>query len=497
MVQGPGQRLACRGLLGIQPPRRGQLAGTGLQRRGGLLRHLERVPGRSGCGIGVFARLGQEPVPIGSQRLQHHVPEPAIRIRPRRYQQRAIHQAQHRRPGARPPHRLGGLQSERPREHRHRPEHPPLGLIEQLVAPLNGGGQRSLPIGREPMPRSQQVEPVIEAVQQLGEPQCLHPGRGQLDRQRHSVQPGHHPRYGRPGRPVQRESWIDQAGPVREQRHRLGSGHVGQVIGIGQGQRRQPVPALPGHVQRLPAGGQHPHVSTGGQQPGAQLRRRGDHMLTVVQYQQQPMLVLRQRRRQRFFDGRPRQVTHPQRCRHRCRDLRRVPHRGQLGQPYSVREPARHPPGYLADQSGFARTARPDHGHHPVLLQQAFDLGHWPGATHETGHGFSEPVYAAPHGASRRLTHSDNRVRARAVGVQVRGWLAIMDDHLGGSRRSVPAVSGGRSTSEHLVRVVNIGQVTSPARRRGGAPGQTAAAITGMTGACPRQDPPAPCRSGC
>ena len=199
MVQGPGQRLACRGLLGIQPPRRGQLAGTGLQRRGGLLRHLERVPGQSGCGIGVFARLGQEPVPIGSQRLQHHVPEPAIRIRPRRYQQRAIHQAQHRRPGARPPHRLGGLQSERPREHRHRPEHPPLGLIEQLVAPLHRSCQGPLPPGGQPIPGHEQREAVIDPVQQLRHAQCLHPRRRQLDRQRQPVQPPHQPRHHRPG----------------------------------------------------------------------------------------------------------------------------------------------------------------------------------------------------------------------------------------------------------------------------------------------------------
>jgi hypothetical protein len=44
---------------------------------------------------------------------------------------------------------------------------------------------------------------------------------GQLDRQRHPVQPGHQPRHPGSGLVIEREVRIGGAGPVREQCHRL------------------------------------------------------------------------------------------------------------------------------------------------------------------------------------------------------------------------------------------------------------------------------------
>jgi hypothetical protein len=194
---------------------------------------------------------------------------------------------QHRRPHVSPGYRLGGLQREQAREHRQPAEHPPLPLIQQLVTPLHRGRQRPLPPGRQPVPARQQREPVFQAVQQLRHAQRLHPRRRQLNRQRHPIQPRHQPPHHRGGLPVQREPRISPASPVREQRHRLRPVLVRLTISTGQRQRRQPVPDLPGHRQRLPAGRQDLHVITGCQQPGAQLRGRADHMLAVVQHQQQ------------------------------------------------------------------------------------------------------------------------------------------------------------------------------------------------------------------
>jgi hypothetical protein len=57
-------------------------------------------------------------------------------------------------------HRLGAIQGKRPRKHGHRPEHPPLILIQQLVTPLHSGGQGLLPRRRQPVPVGQQREPV-------------------------------------------------------------------------------------------------------------------------------------------------------------------------------------------------------------------------------------------------------------------------------------------------------------------------------------------------
>ena len=283
----PGQRLPHGGVLGVQPAGRGQLAVTGLQPGCGLSGHLQRVPGQRGRGAVLLPGPSRQPGPVGAQRLQHRIPGPVIRSRARRHQQRAVHQMQHRLRGASSRDGLGRLQREPRRERRDRAEYPLLAVIQQPVAPLHRGRQRPLPRRCRPVPAGQQREPVIDPVQQPRHAQRLHPRRGQLDRQRHPVQPGHQPRHHRAGLPVQREPRVGEAGSVREQRHRLRPGDIGRVVRIGQAQRPQPVPGLPSRPQRLPAGRQHPHVITGGQQRGAQLSCRADHVLAVVQHQQQ------------------------------------------------------------------------------------------------------------------------------------------------------------------------------------------------------------------
>jgi hypothetical protein len=189
-----------------------------------------RVCPVTGSATQVLARRSRPPAGVADRRRRrwpgaagrrHAAGGPAIRASPGRDQQRAIHQMQHRRAGVLPGDRLGGLQREPPREHRHRPEHPPLTLTQQPVAPLHRRRQRPVPPRRQPVPRCQQREPVTYPVQQLSHAQCLHPRRGQLDRQRHPVQSCHQPRHRRPGRLVQGEPRIHLTGPVREQRYRL------------------------------------------------------------------------------------------------------------------------------------------------------------------------------------------------------------------------------------------------------------------------------------
>ena len=58
--------------------------------------------------------------------------------------------------------RSGGVPALRWRNPRTR--HPPLVIIEQLVAPLHRGGQRPLPRRRGPVPAGQQREPIIDPV---------------------------------------------------------------------------------------------------------------------------------------------------------------------------------------------------------------------------------------------------------------------------------------------------------------------------------------------
>ena len=272
-------------------------------------------------------------------------------------------------------------------------------LLQQPVTPLHGGRQRPLPACRQPIPAGQQREPVPDPVQQARHAERLHPRRRQLDRQRHPVQPRHQPRHHRPILPVQREPRISPPGPVREQRHRLRPPAIRRVTGRGQGQRAQPVPGLPGHRQRLPAGRQHPHIITRRQQPGAQLRGRADHVLAVIQHQQQ--LLPGQHPRQRLGHRRPRLLPYPQRRGHHRRDLRRVPHRRQFRQPRPVREPARHLPGHLAGQPGLAHPARPGHRHQPALLHQPGHVAPRPGPADETRQRSREAMHLTSRGDCR------------------------------------------------------------------------------------------------
>ena len=165
--------------------------------------------------------------------------------------------------------------------------------------------------------------------------------------------------------------------PVGKQLHRLRTGRLRRVTKARQSQRTQPVPHLPGHGQGLPAGRQHPHIITSTQQPSAQPRSRTNHMLAVVQHQQQ--LLAGQHSRHCIGHWHAGLLPHPQRCRHNRLHPRWIPYRGQLCQPRPVGKPARHSPGHLTGQPGLPRTARPGHRHQPALIQQPRHLAHRPG----------------------------------------------------------------------------------------------------------------------
>ena len=443
MFQGPGQHLPHHGVLGIQPPDGGHLPGGGLQSRRRLLRHPQRIPGQQGGRLVLLPGLSQQPGAEDPQRLQHHVPGTAIRIRPRRAQQRAVHQMQHRRAGAGPGDRLGGLQRERPREHRHRAEHPPLRLTQQLVTPLHGGLQRPLPRRRQPVPPGQQRQPVTNPVQQLRHPERLDPRRRQLDRQRHPVQPRHQPRHHRPGRAAQREPRVHLPGPVGEQRHRRRSPEV-RITRARHRQRRQPVPGLPGDPQRLATSRQHPHIISGRQQPGAQPGGRPDHVLAIVQHQQQ--LLAGEHPRQRLNSGNPRLIPYPQRRRHHRGHQRRIPHRRQLRQPHPVREPARHPPRHHPGQPGLPRTARPGHRHQPPLTQQPGDRAHRLFPADEARQHHREAMHATP-GTSRNGPLHARTLTAGPPGVQPAGPQEQAVPHQPGRRSRPPAMPRGWSGS--------------------------------------------------
>ena len=207
----------------------------------------KRIPGQRGGRPGPLPRVVKPGGPVATQGIQHQVPGPAIRPGPRRGQQRAVHQAQHPRPGGGAGDCLGTLQGERRREHRNLAEDPLLLFAEQLVTPLNGRRQRPVPGCRQPVTGHEKPEPVVQAFQQLRHTERFHPSRGQLDRQRHPIQPLHQLGHHRTGLAAQREMRVNPAGPVSEQSHRLRPARL-QSPGPGSasgGSRYRASPATP------------------------------------------------------------------------------------------------------------------------------------------------------------------------------------------------------------------------------------------------------------
>ena len=182
-------------------------------------------------------------------------------------------------------------------------------------------------------------------------------------------------------------AWLVELAPV------AGPAQVAAVAAAALGVREQPgVPAAEAVAQVLAR-----------QQPRAQRRGPADHVLAVIQHQQQ--LLPGQHPRQHLFRRHPRLLPHPQRRRHHRRNQRRITGRRQLHQPRPVREPAPHLDGHLASQPGLAHTPGSGHRDQPVLLQQARDLAHRPVPADETRQLGREPVHATRRGDRRGHPH--------------------------------------------------------------------------------------------
>ena len=70
-----------------------------------------------------------------------------------------------------------------------RRKHDLLAVGQQRVVPVDGRTQRPLPLGQVDRPAAQRVERVLELAQQCGRWQQPGPGSGELERQRHPVEP--------------------------------------------------------------------------------------------------------------------------------------------------------------------------------------------------------------------------------------------------------------------------------------------------------------------
>ena len=236
-------------------------------------------------------------------------------------------------------HRFGGLERAPSREHRQAAQQPLLGLAQQVVGPVDRGAERLVALARDP-PATRQ-EPEVEAPDDLARVHRGDPCGGELDRQRHTVEaPAHRHDVASIG-VVNREVGLHCPGPLREQAHCVtivGRRDAGVVVG--KPQRRDHQDLLAADVEAFAAGREHPHSRTSGFDRGDEAGHRGQHVLAIVEDQQQ--LLIAQIGDEGVLQAETRTRGHPEHARHRVQDAAGIAHRGQLTEPYTIEEPGQH-----------------------------------------------------------------------------------------------------------------------------------------------------------
>ncbi|CAA9289353.1 MAG: hypothetical protein AVDCRST_MAG77-4527 [uncultured Chloroflexi bacterium] len=245
----------------------------------------------------------------------------------------------------------------------------PLGR-EQRVAPGDGAAQRLVPFrqsGRRAAEQAQRglaVGPLEPREQRLGGEQ-LGPRRRQLQGQGQPVEPGADLRHLARRVRAEPEVRLHRAGALDEQRHRR---HARQLR-----RRREPLRIrhrqgahgqlpLAVHVQRGAARGEYPQAGAGGQQLPDVLRR-GEHMLHVVQHEQDGA---RSQLRRQLLQNRPSGVrAQAKRARRRAEHQRGVTQGRERREAHAARKDVPQAPPGLQGEPGLARAGGADKSEQP------------------------------------------------------------------------------------------------------------------------------------
>jgi hypothetical protein len=444
-------------VLGLQPLQPGVLVAQ-VELGLGLLREREKmveVTVVAGC------RLPGLPQPVAcilSDRLQQPVPRLAVGLvgRDQRLVDQAAYGDEHVVPGRARADRVGGIEGEVPREHGQLPEQHAVGLVQQVVAPLDRGLQCLLAGGDTPRAAGQQPEAVVQTRRDLRGRQRPHPGGGQLDGQRDPVESLADGVDGVSVAVVDDEPGHDVVGPVREQADRLGLDH-----------RRHPPDGLAGHAERLAAGGQHRHLRAGAQQRVHQLGGGVDHVLAVVQADQQPPIP-------EVHGQRPQGPAggldhHPGAGRHQLGHPRGIGHRAQIDPPDAVRPPVRQARSRLHRQAGLAAAARARERDKLMTPEQPLHDGQLATPADEARDLQREVVGQCIEGPQRRElarelleAQLEDPLRARQVPQPVGPQV----DQPGAGRRRVGNERRGHRRQQRLSAVRDIAYASAAAERR-------------------------------
>ena len=200
--------------------------------------------------------------------LEHPVADAARRVADA--EQRLVDEPLDRIQRAVAEHRVRGLEREPVVEEGEPAQRAPLGVVDQVPRPVDHGEQRLVAVGRATVAAAQQREAVLEPPVDLLDRHRPDLRRGQLDRQRETVEPGHdapHEILGQLGSRARRE------GAVAEQRG-----------GVGRPELAEQVDVLRGDLERRAARREHTQVGGRRDEEGHQLGHRPDDVLAVVEH---------------------------------------------------------------------------------------------------------------------------------------------------------------------------------------------------------------------
>ena len=381
----PGQRGADAGLLGGKPT---GPAGPLGARQGRLRRpgHLQRPPQQPDVHRGFLAGGGQPSGGELADGLQQRITDHRAGLDlHERLAGQAGQQAgdRLRRQGLATCDPFGHIKVESSAQHRQPGQQAPFGVIEQLIAPGHQRLEGAVP-SRAGGAAGQQARVALQAGRELRRAERRAPGRGQLDGQRHAVQPGAH--LGDRGRVAcgQRERGARRAGPGHEQAAGLGRGNRAGRAVFRQSQRRYGEDEFAGHVQAFPAGGQDAHPAALPGQHDHHPADRSQDVLAVVEHDQQLAADQRTHHARQRVGGisfrelpAPRRRP-PERVRHRCAK----PARPAARRHRSCRRPASPP----AAPAGSYRSPRTGQRHHPGGAQAVEDRSYLRAAAHQRAH---------------------------------------------------------------------------------------------------------------
>ena len=137
-------------------------------------------------------------------------------------------------------HGFGGIEREAPGEHAQPVEHPSLGLVEQVVRPVDRGAERLVALGRAALAAREQAEALVEALGELGRREHRDPCRGELDRERHAVESSAHLRDRGGVALVDREAGPHRLRPLDEEPHRVARRDLVDVARSASGTSSEP-----------------------------------------------------------------------------------------------------------------------------------------------------------------------------------------------------------------------------------------------------------------